>query len=71
MAFSQYGQGCLLPDLNYSLVSNKTLTQKIKSLVWLAGPDDLGQNVWTYPHYDGTHKKTKCSKTFSNYWKNM
>jgi len=46
-------------DLNYGLVSNKTLSQKIGSLVWCPGPDDLGQNAWTYPHYDVTHKKTK------------
>jgi len=46
-------------DLNYSLVPNKTLSQKIGSLVWRPGPDDLGQNVWTYPYYDVTHNKTK------------
>jgi len=46
-------------DLNYSLVSNKTLSQKIGSLVWRQGPDELGQNAWTYPYYDVTHKKTK------------
>jgi len=28
-------------------------------LVWHPGPDDLGQNAWTYPHYDITHKKNK------------
>jgi len=32
-------------DLNYSLVSNKTLSQKIGSLVLRPGPDDLGQNA--------------------------
>jgi len=30
-------------DSNYSLVSNKTLSQKIGSLGWLPGPDDLDQ----------------------------
>jgi len=46
-------------DFNYSLVSNKTLNKKIGSLVWRPRPDDLGQNAWTYPHHDVTHKKTK------------
>jgi len=46
-------------DLNYSLVPNKTLSQKIVSLVWRPWPDDLGQNAWTYPHYNITHKTTK------------
>ena len=46
-------------DLNYSLVSNKTLSQKIRSLVWRPPPDDLVQNAWTYPDYDITRKKTK------------
>jgi len=52
-------------DLNYGLVSNKMLSQKIGSLVWCPGPDDLGQNAWTYPHYNVTHKKTK-TLTFPN-----
>jgi len=30
-------------DLNYSLVSNKTLSQKIGSFVWLTGPGGLGK----------------------------
>ena len=46
-------------DLNYSLVSSKTLSQKIGSSLWSPGPYDLGQNAWTYPHYDVIHKKTK------------
>jgi len=34
----------------------------------IPGFEDLGQNAWTYPHYDVTHKKTK---PFSNFWKYM
>jgi len=45
--------------MTYRLVSNKTSSQKIGSLVWYLGPDDLSQNAWMYPHYDVTHKKTK------------
>ena len=59
-------------DLNYSLVSNKTVSQKIGSLVWRPGPEDLGHNAWTYPNYDVTHKKTKTltssiKKKYLNY----
>ena len=46
-------------NLNYSLLSNKTMNQKIWSVIWRSGPDDLRKNVWTYPIMTSPTKKTK------------
>jgi len=44
-------------DSDYSLVSNKNLSQKIISCGWGPGPDDLGQKCLNLPHI--WKKKTK------------
>jgi len=45
-------------DLNYRLVSNKTLNLKLAH--WVAkGMMTSAKNAWTYPHYDVTLNKTK------------
>jgi len=46
-------------DLSYS--------QKVGSLVWRPGPDNLGQNAWTYPYYDITHKKNHNISNFKKF----
>jgi len=43
-------------------VSNKNLSQKVGSLGWLPGTDDVIKKRKTYSNYDVTHKKQK-SKT--------